>query len=269
MDVVIMHDTSPSTALVSQAASEPTSFHIALAHEFHPVGVSENLLVQEIARRAAQLHTLDLMLATVEQQAASALAVIAPDSAHGDETEQIILGRLAAQESVAAIYKQSLGNSKAMIRALHELQSAVGTRHSRNDAVAKFDPRFADEAACCIFLLHRYRQGEVGCRRCGRTRIGSWIPTRRCWQCAECKTQTCIRNGTVMANSHLPLTTWFNAIRLLLLQPSLTSRDLERYLNVRRAATIRSIKARISSAIASDRASELLAGLDRVYLPGS
>jgi hypothetical protein len=71
----------------------------------------------------------------------------------------------------------------------------------------------------------------------------------------------------VMAQSHLPLPKWFHAIRIILLQPAITTSDLELNLGIRRAPTVRRIRNRIRGAMECENATQLLAGLDEAYLP--
>jgi hypothetical protein len=63
----------------------------------------------------------------------------------------------------------------------------------------------------------------------------------------------------------LPLLTWFEAIRLLLLRPSIGTAELCIKLGISRSTTVRSIARKIREAMTEENASELLGGLDLYY----
>jgi hypothetical protein len=245
------------------------SYHAELNLEVNPQGVVESLLTREVARRAAEVDTLDAVREMLEQESARALVDVLPTSAE-DASNWGLVGQIAAQDRLAINARQSFAASRAMLQAMHELRDVTAARLAGGKAdIWDPDPRFASEVGCCTYLIRRFRNGEVVCRRCQQPGNGTWIVTRRCWQCADCRTQTCIRFGTVMARSHVPLTTWFHAIRIVLLLPTISGRDLGLHLNVRRAATVRVMKEKLRSAMDSEHASRLLAGLDQVCLPCS
>src|SRR5271154_2230794 len=54
----------------------------------------------------------------------------------------------------------------------------------------------------------------VECPRCKSDRI-SWIQLNRQFDCAECEYHFSVKAGTIFNDSHLPLTTWFTAVLLL------------------------------------------------------
>ncbi len=78
-----------------------------------------------------------------------------------------------------------------------------------------------------------------------------------------------LRVGTVIERSALPLVKWFAAIRIVLLWPDVTTHDLSEKVGIKRGPTVRSVARRIRTAMASDNASKLLAGLDVVYSPAT
>ena len=125
---------------------------------------------------------------------------------------------------------------------------------------------FPDKKACEDHLKRRFLEAGRRCPHCGSDQ-GSWLQTRRRWQCACCKRQVGLTAGTVMAGSRWPLTKWFTAIGVLVTRPEVTLEDLRRAVGVRRLATVRQVAAKVQAAIGSDNATELLAGLDRIFLP--
>lgn len=54
----------------------------------------------------------------------------------------------------------------------------------------------------------------VECPRCYSKRI-AWIKTNKQFDCAECEYHFSVTAGTIFNDSHLPLTTWFTAVLLL------------------------------------------------------
>ena len=151
-----------------------------------------------------------------------------------------LLGQIAAQERLATNARQSFAASRAMLQAIHELRDITAERLTGGSRdISEPDPRFASEMGCCAYLIRRFRNGDVVCRSCQQPGSGTWIATRRCWQCAGCRAQTCIRFRTVMARSHVALPTWFHAIGIVLLVPAISGRELGRHLGIRRAATVR------------------------------
>jgi hypothetical protein len=65
-----------------------------------------------------------------------------------------------------------------------------------------------------------------------------------------------------MERSPLPLTTWFRAIRTIVMDPHCTARDLAAKVGMRRMATVRNLRRKISAALQSKNRATLLAGLD-------
>jgi hypothetical protein len=66
-----------------------------------------------------------------------------------------------------------------------------------------------------------------------------------------------------MADSPLPLVTWFAAIWFVASNPAITTLDLQRQLRLSRTATVRAMAAKIRATLTADGRTALLAGLDR------
>jgi transposase-like protein len=64
-----------------------------------------------------------------------------------------------------------------------------------------------------VLVKLRWPRG-VECPRCYSTRI-SWIKANKQFDCAECEYHFSVTAGTIFNDSHLPLTTWFTAVLLL------------------------------------------------------
>src|SRR4051812_18760261 len=108
----------------------------------------------------------------------------------------------------------------------------------------------------CIAYLESFRWPEgVRCLKCGSDKVNSFktnetvrertnrkgetkevrVPARHLYQCnAEgCRHQFSATAGTIFSDSHLPLTTWFKAIGLLMnAKKSISAKQMERDLGV-------------------------------------
>ena len=79
------------------------------------------------------------------------------------------------------------------------------------------------EEQCAAYLEHLRWPGGVACPNCGNQKIsrfqakGKSGKTRQICQCLdrECKYQFSVTTGTIFHDSHLPLSKWFEAMRLL------------------------------------------------------
>ena len=239
------------------------------SREYNPASFTEQVVIKDLARRAANIELLGEVTDALQRQGAGALLeVTLPISGGaGENFEDAVLTGAVASGRIDECQRQSLGNSRAFYRALEVLRKIQAER--RNDLTNNLfrpDPRFNSETDCTCYLLRRFESGEQTCRRCSSA-SGCWIASRRCWECSNCKAQTGLRVGTVMERSALPLVQWFAAIRILFLTPSITNSDLSEILSIKRGATIRSMTEKIRAAMASEDASKLLAELDKVYIP--
>jgi len=75
--------------------------------------------------------------------------------------------------------------------------------------------RLFDTDEKCREVLTKLRwPNGVECPRCHNKRI-SWIQANKQFDCAECEHHFSVTAGTIFNDSHLPLTTWFIAVLLL------------------------------------------------------
>ena len=98
--------------------------------------------------------------------------------------------------------------------------------------LAEFNAWFPDEAACLAYLARlRWPDGFV-CPHCAATR--AWqLARRRKLRCAGCRREISITAGTVLADSHLPLMTWFAAAWYVTSQkPGVSALGLQRVLGL-------------------------------------
>ena len=75
--------------------------------------------------------------------------------------------------------------------------------------------RFATNDKCRNFLEElRWPRGKVSCPHCGGESLTE-IPERSQWHCLFCQYQFSVTAGTIMHDSHLPLSKWLIAIYLM------------------------------------------------------
>jgi transposase-like protein len=129
--------------------------------------------------------------------------------------------------------------------------------------------RFGDEEKCRTYLEHlRWPEG-VKCLRCQSDKI-SRIYTRGLFTCDACGYQFSVKVGTILHDSHLPLTKWFLAIYLMSeAKKGVSANQLKRTLGVA-YKTAWYLCHRIRKAVA-DADTSLLSGIievDETYIGG-
>jgi hypothetical protein len=234
----------------------------------NPVGPVEQILVHEVARRAAQMTEFDTGLAALRQEGEAALfSVLSSPSTDSAAAQQIATASVLGSARHEAIVRQGLASARGFGHAIRELDyyRSRTPAHAWGNSLL-IDPRFGTEPACYAHLVRRFVFGMCGCGACGVTAQGSFISARLCWQCGHCRAQTGLRVGTCTERSPIPLTKWFAAIRALLLAPSIALTDLAKFLQIDRRQTVRKMAERIRAARDSSDATNRLAGLDELYL---
>ena len=98
--------------------------------------------------------------------------------------------------------------------------------------LADFNAWFPDEQACLDYLARLRWPGGFVCPYCATTK--SWqLARRRKLRCAGCRREVSITAGTVFADSHLPLMTWFAAAWYVTSQkPGASALGLQRVLGL-------------------------------------
>jgi len=235
--------------------------------EYEPVGPTEIAMVNDLARRAADMELWGAAVEAVERQTARGLPDFAlPSDARSEALHDAVLAGAIASDSVERCERVRLGTGKAFYRAQQKLEERQARRKKREleDTVAEPPPGFRDESECEKYLADRFSNGELRCNRCGGAK-GCLLATRRCWECHGCRTQIGLRTGSVMARSPIALREWFEAIRWLLWQPTISTTELAHKLNVRRPSTVRNMARKIRKAMAAEDCGEQLAGLDSFF----
>jgi hypothetical protein len=249
-------------ATASLPALRATVFEAAV-NELAPVGFAELMLVRDIARHGAQSLHDDAAADAIRRQSDEVLSGAAEAAELG-----AIFTSMGVSKQLDNLARRSAANSNILFQRLRQLTTLQYERVSRTPALREPDSRFSSEESCIAYLVHRFQYGVQSCPGCGQSGAGSWIAARRCWQCSQCRRQAAIAHGTVMSGSHLELVKWFHAIRVVLVCPNIRPGELAKAVGIPRPGTARSVLRRIRRAIADDRASVLLAGLDQTYFPG-
>jgi transposase-like protein len=110
---------------------------------------------------------------------------------------------------------------------------------SKQISITEFNKRFGSEKKCIAHLVAIRWPNGVRCLKCGGERISEFNTTgktgqpRHLFECMDCKYQFSVTVGTIFHDSHVPLTKWFYAIRLMCsAKKGISGKHLERELGV-------------------------------------
>jgi hypothetical protein len=234
--------------------------------EYAPIGPTEQALVRALARHTVAVERWGLGAEAVAREAARTLphlAQVVSSASGANPAHQLdtVLSAALTTEAVDRCERHALAHARALHRTLDKLQDL---QRQRTEQGSLPPAPFPDEAACQTYLVNRFLAGECTCQRCDSKR-GHFLHSRNCWECAACKTQTGLRAGSVLARSPVSLWCWFEAIRLLLWQPTISTPELGAKLAIRRTTTVRTMAQRIRGAMAAENAKEQLAGLNDYF----
>ncbi len=97
-----------------------------------------------------------------------------------------------------------------------------------------FSKRFSTERSCRDYLVEKREQTGIVCKKCGGTKH-YWIESQSLWRCANCRSCTNLRAGTIMEKSHLPVMIWFKCIHLLTsTKKTFSALEMQRQLGLKR-----------------------------------
>ena len=102
----------PAAAVSYTSRGQQVRYGAALAREFNPLGVVENLLTRDAARHAARLDTLDAAREALELESTRSLADIFPLHDGANATNRALLGQITAADRLEAMDRQSNGESE-------------------------------------------------------------------------------------------------------------------------------------------------------------
>jgi hypothetical protein len=238
-----------------------------LEQELQPVGFTESLVLRDLAHCAARMDLLESTLSALHRQGARAMTeMTAAGNCDDSFANDLALAGSVTSGRIDEVFRQKLGNSRGFYRALTELKKLQTDRLSNSPKKIIHGFVFSNEDECQQYLLQRFQEGRVPCRKCDIANGGCWIASRHCWECAGCRTQNGVRTGTVMEKSPLPLLKWFKAIQLLFCQPTIQTAEIAAQIDISRLPTVRTMATKIREAMAQENASQLLAGLDSKFI---
>jgi transposase-like protein len=256
--------TAETLVLQAFPEGEIERFHEGFQYEWQPATPTQKVLVAELARHAAALDRAQQMETAVLRQAARATLALSAFDNSGDDGRDCLLAGSVINESVERLTRYRRCHEKAFLASLTKLREVKAHPFQVPEKPSLVSDAFRTEAECEDYLRTRIESPEFRCPACGGGN-GYWLSGRNHWQCGHCHRQSGLRAGTVMAQSRLPLSTWFNAIRLVLLDPKISTPCLAAALGIRRQASVRGLRSKIRAALQSQNASQLLAGLDQVF----
>ena len=265
-----MDDSCQSSPTATNRTQSTLELCEGLRRELKPIGALENLLVAEMARRTAKMEWWSAAADAVCQTAATSLENLAAPDQDSTDRSVMLLAAAASCDAVDRAERTSSMQSRAFYRALQMLLVVQQRRAELGDSTLAAPAKnpFLTEGDCLDYLVNR-QTANYNCRKCGAHRA-RFITSRRCLECSSCGSQSGLRTATVMADSPLPLVTWFAAIRIIVDEPAMAISGLQQRMGLARPATVRKIAAKIRAALVAEDRSDLLAGLDHFLgLPAS
>lgn len=115
--------------------------------------------------------------------------------------------------------------------------------------ILEFVEYFPTEESCRLdFRKKREKEGII-CKKCSN-HTHYWLKSKKQWQCKACKFRTTLRSGSMMANSNLPVRTWYLAMLFMSFsKKGISAKELQRQLNHNRYDTVWSLMHRIRNAM--------------------
>ncbi len=284
----LTHGGYAKTLLPEVLGPEVVNYYIDLYwNEYDPQTPLETHYVWELAQRAAQVERLlGIEEAAMRQGADAALQLAAfcprPGGPGGGT------GLTATDIMLAGAVNRNIMDPLTRARRIHELafqekrrvlMELQQKRLAPAEPAAEVSPlhrsrpiaatRFPDNESCVTYLTEWARRQPFRCPQCKHDQA-KWIrvrgPEESRWKCARCRRQVRIREGTVLAGSHVPLRAWFLAIECLLRHSDATTAEVAEATGIGRPETVRCVAKKIRAAFASPEVSRRLAGLDAVFL---
>ncbi len=244
-----------------------------LRAEWQPATPTQEFFVLEMARHRAALDRIQqIEEAVLRRGARGAVNSFGADDAEDFQIDAA-LAAAGTSEAIDRITRYRRPHERAFLKnlmILRELQAkASHVEHPSQNRVATpttIRAVFLTDAECEAYLLNWQFKHAFGCSRCGQQGARK-IMSRKVLQCRGCRQQTSLRAGTVMERSRLGVLVWFQAIEILLKNPSVSTAKVMDATGLRRLGTVRAMVRRIRAAMRSSRVATELAGLDRVFLP--
>ena len=125
----------------------------------------------------------------------------------------------------------------------------------------QFQKRFATEQRCYNYLINQRWPNGFICPRCEHNQ-GSFIRTRKLYQCKKCRYQVSVTAGTIFHKTRTPLRKWFWMIYLISQNKSGHSvNGLQKFLNIKQYRTAYLMAQKIRKALQDRDAHYKLAGV--------
>lgn len=81
--------------------------------------------------------------------------------------------------------------------------------------IISFLKRFPTEEACKKHFLQQRNKLGITCKRCQDKTKHYWLEAKNKWMCSQCESVTCMKAGTIMERSKLPIQTWYLCMHLM------------------------------------------------------
>jgi transposase-like protein len=257
-DNAVQHGLTAKTVLPEVFGAQRLAHHVErFRAEFRPATPSAELLVQELGRHSAALEIAEQAESACLRCGARHTISLVSSTGNGEDGDEL-LNAAVNTEVIDRLTRYRRAHEKGFYQALNRL---LEQQRARTVTAPSHDILL--ERQCQQVLGARFHHPDFRCPCCGQAR-GYWLHSRCRWECADCKTQTGLRAGTVFENSPLPLATWARAISLLLQVPDASIDELATATGCRRAQTLRRLSRRIREALESPHGSALLGGLDQM-----
>lgn len=94
--------------------------------------------------------------------------------------------------------------------------------------------RFSSEQMCHDYLVKTRWNGKPQCPKCENNQMNYYLSARRIYKCSKCRTQFSVTKGTIFEKSKVPLSKWFIAIYLLVINKrGISSYQLSKMIGVK------------------------------------
>jgi transposase-like protein len=235
-----------------------------LSVEFQPSTPTEMFLVRELARHAAMLEIAEQAEGAALRIGATTAANLAANAFDSESSDYLLAGAVTT-EAMDRVTRYRRPHEKGWYQAYRQLvERRVISRGPIPPVPAPLPPFLFTETRCNAYLQERLQAIAWRCPRCHHDG-GYWLSDRSRWQCKKCARQIGLRSGTIMERSPLALAAWFTVIWAIMTDRAVSIEDLMASSKIARRATVKSMRERICSALATPDASKLIAGLDRLH----
>jgi hypothetical protein len=239
-------------SLAAELADRAAAYQSAFAAELKPQGVVASIVIGQLAAHAAAMTlAAEAEAASLELAAQNSSAV--RDCAGLNARNSNLVAAIAS-EPVARAVRFHTAHARGFYPGIRALEQ-VG-RLLRSADVPQL---FKTEDECAQYLYNWQRRQSWQCLSCGSGKR-CWLRSGARFECC-CGRQYSVRVDTLFAGSHVSLLAWFQVVLAILVEPHLPIDELAHRVSIVRRATVRAMAKRVTIAIDSPQADQLLAGL--------